>query len=199
MLFDNLPESIEEKSIQVKGNGKALLKDVKFKQSYFSEIPDKDLKLKNDQLLKLNDNKVIIHDKINQANKEKTFIENISIKLTSATKINSETFLDPDKWVKMVEFYRSKMITLDSEIRAAEKELRSLENEVKKIKQQIKSISHGRTKSKNQIQVIIDIKQKEEVSIDLSYLVYGPAWQPFYDIRVSSNNKNMNITYNALI
>lgn len=199
LLFDKLPRSVEEKSIQVNGKGNAILRDVKFKQTYYAEIPNTEIKKIYDELQKLQDEKLEITDKINQANKEKTFIENITTKLTSTNEKSNSTQLDPDKWVKMVEFYRSKQESIDNEIRNANIKNRSIDKKINKIQQEIENINDSQYKTKNQVEVLIEVKEASEVILDLSYIVYGPTWQPFYDLRVSSNNKRMHITYNALI
>jgi len=197
-IFDNLPDSIEQKSIQVSGTGEAMLRDVKFSEVYFSDIPDDKVKVLDKDLKSLEDELVAISDKIKQAEKEKEFVESIAKKLTAQTKETNSGQLDPDKWVKMVEFYRSKMVELDNEIRKAEQQQRNLENEKEKIENTIASLGHSQ-KIRNRVEVIVEVSKTTDVSLDLSYIVHGPGWSPYYDLRVDSETKNMNVIYNAMV
>lgn len=197
-VFDSLPDSIEQNSIQVNGTGDALLRDVKFSEIYFSDIPDEKIKTLNNELLKTEDKLVEISDKIEQASKEKGFVESIAAKLTAQTKETNTGQLDPDKWVKMVEFYRSKMVELDHEIRQAEQQQRKLEDEQERINNTIAALGNSQ-KIRNRVEVIVEVSKTTDIKLDLSYIVHGPGWNPYYDLRVNSETKNMDIVYNATI
>ena len=87
--FEKLPESIEEKSIQVNGLGKVLLKEIKYKDVHYEEILDeKKNKLKNeaDKIQYLIQE---ISDQIAHAQKEKQFMENIVGKITGESQETS--------------------------------------------------------------------------------------------------------------
>ncbi|VAW95662.1 hypothetical protein MNBD_GAMMA21-1511 [hydrothermal vent metagenome] len=197
-LFDALPDSIEVNSIQVNGSGNAMLKDVQFKQAYYTEIPDAEIKGLHDQQQQWVDQQRVIQDKINQVEQEKQFISNITTKLTAESEESHTSQLDPEKWVKMVEFYRSKMSALDAEIRESELAMRELEKQQAKITNEI-SIKGNARKERKQVEVLIDAQDEDDVILELSYIVYGPSWRPYYDLRVNSDSKVMNITYNANI
>jgi len=197
-IFDNLPDSIEQNSIQVNGTGEALLRDVKFSEVYFSNIPDDKVKALDKELEELADDLVAISDKIEQAEKEKAFVESIATKLTAQTREANTGQLDPDKWVKMVEFYRSKMVELDHEIRQAEQQQRKLEDEQERIDNTLASLGNSE-KIRNRVEVIVDVSKTTDITLDLSYIVHGPGWSPYYDLRVNSETKNMNVIYNAMI
>jgi uncharacterized protein (TIGR02231 family) len=199
LTFDMLPETIEQNSLQTKGRGNAVLKDVKFKTVYFAELPDSDIKSLSDEKQKLEDIIVEMNDKIKHAEKEKTFIEDIAKRLTVST-AKSESFeFDPDKWIKMVEFYRSKNDELDKEIRITKREKNIIQNKLEKIINDIESAGNGTRKNRNQVEISILMNETGEVGLDLIYIVYGPSWHPVYDLRVSTENNSMNISYKALV
>jgi uncharacterized protein (TIGR02231 family) len=199
LIFDMLPESIEQNSIQAKGRGNAVLKDVKFKTVYYEELPDADIKTLYDEKQKLEEAMGELDDKIKHAEKEKGFIEDIAKRLTVST-AKSESFeFNPDKWIKMVEFYRSKNDELDKEIRDVNKDKNILQKKMEKILNDIGAFGSAGKKSKNQVEVSILMNEAGDLSLDLIYMVYGPSWIPVYDLRVSTDDKSMNISYHALI
>ncbi|MBN1898389.1 MAG: mucoidy inhibitor MuiA family protein [Spirochaetes bacterium] len=199
LVFDDLPQNIEPNSIQVSGKGDTLLKDVKFQTKHLAHVPEADVKALYDKRQSLYDSLTQINDRILHAQNEKKFVENITGRLTHATEKSAPIELNPEKWVKMVEFYRSKQDGLDQEIRQAEKEKRSFQDELNKVDRQINEYGPQTGKSKNQVEVILEAKKEGEAHLDLSYIVYGPSWYPVYDLRVSTENKKMSVTYNAMI
>ncbi len=199
LIFDFLPVSIEPESVQVKGKGDAVLKDVKFKTAYYEEFPDQDIKILSDEKNKLEEAIIELDDQINHAEKEKSFIEDIAKRLTVST-AKSEAFeFNPDKWIKMVEFYRAKNDTLDKEIRSANREKKAFFNKLEKIRKEISAGGNQKQKSKNQVQVSVIMNEPGELFLDLVYIVYGPSWFPVYDLRVSTDNSRMTVSYHAMI
>ncbi|MFH0975997.1 MAG: mucoidy inhibitor MuiA family protein [Spirochaetota bacterium] len=199
LIFDFLPEYIEPNSVQVRGSGNAMLKDVKFKTVYYEELPDPNAKLLFDEKLKLAEAISELDDKIAHAEKEKGFIEDIAKRLTVSTGKSEAFEFNPDKWIKMVEFYRIKNDELDKEIRAANKEKNILKNKMEKILKDIAAVGSTREKSKNQVEASVLMNGQGALILDLIYIVYGPSWAPVYDLRVSTDSKSMNISYHALI
>ena len=199
LLFENLPQNIEQNSIQVNGSGDAVLKDIKFKTEHFAEIPDVDKKALFDEKQLLEDIITELENTIKQIDNEKKFIEAIANRLTSINEKSNSAELDPDKWIKMVEFYRSKQETLDQEKLEIIKSIRTVKNKLDKIDIEMKEIGKFKNKTKKQVEVKVQMKKEGNLKLDLSYIVYGPTWFPVYDLRVSTENKTMNITYNAMI
>jgi uncharacterized protein (TIGR02231 family) len=198
-VFDMLPESIEQNSIQAKGRGNAILKDVKYKTVYYEELPDLSIKSLYDEKEKLEESIAEFNDRIKHAEKEKGFIEDIAKRLTASTAKSDSFEFNPDKWIRMVEFYRSKNDELDMEIREVHKELSSIQKKMEKLLNDINAAGSGSERSKNQVEVSIQMNDSGELKLDLVYIIYGPSWRPVYDLRVSSDEKTMNISYHALI
>jgi len=199
LVFQMLPKSIEENSIQVKGSGNAVLKDVKFRPVYFDDFPDDMIKSLSDQQQNCADEIAELDDRIKHAQKEKGFVEDIAKRLTATTE-NSESFeMDPAKWIKMVEFYRTKQDELDREIRGAGREKKSIKNKLDRIMMELEAAGRSRQKEKKQLEVLVKMNEPGELVLSIIYIVYGPTWYPVYDLRISTDDKKMNIAYHAYI
>lgn len=199
LMFDNLPMELETGSIQVNGTGSAVLSDVKTETERFVHTPDQDLKALLDEKTTLEDRLAQLDVKIGQVRNEKGFLENISKKLTGVTDKSPAGELDPEKWVKMVDFYRNRNIALDKEIHDTEVAKRELKSRLDKVNGQIADIGTGERKTRHQVEVLVRMKEAGPLSLRLSYIVYGPNWEPVYDLRVSTREKMMNLAYNAVI
>jgi len=199
LIFDNLPSSVDENSIQITGKGLAELRDVKIVKTYVKHFSnDKITRLKSNKQ-KLNDKIGEINDLVEQAKAEKAFVVKITEKLTNTKQKNSKAILDPQKWVKMVSFYRKKISALDKEVRGSAIKKRELENELGRVQADIYQLGSRQTSVKRQAHVKVNVAATGVVMLNLSYIVQGPSWQPLYDLRVNSNSKSMSIIYKAIV
>ena len=199
LFFDDLPESIEQKSIRLTGSGEVLLRDINFKTIYFEETQS-DLKRKIlDKQNELNEELNLQYKQIELADLERDFLDKITEKITSPEKIRNSEELNPESWITMITFYRTKLEDLEEQKRKSEKECRKINQVLQKLKNDQYQLDGGSDKTRNQVDVSLEKQNEGEVSFELHYMVYGPRWYPLYDLRVSTDEKNMNITYNAMV
>jgi len=197
-VFEDLPETIEEKSIQINGHGGAILKNVSFNKVYFTETPNVDAHKLQLELQQIMDEIGEMDDRINQIDREITFVEAITHKLTAESEETSTSQLEPEKWINMVDFYRTKMSSLDKETRDTTKIKRELDKKRNKLQRQI-SAGGVQNKIRNQVEIVIECAEEGEQCLEFSYIVFGAHWYPYYDLRVSSDDMQMELGYNALI
>ena len=199
LVFDNLPDAVDRDSIQVNGKGAAVLKDVKIQARYFADIPDQERKALFDREQSLSDQLIRLGDLKKVSEGEKDFIQRISEKLTSNQEESATPELDPAKWLKMVAFYGDKQRELTQQIRDFEKNIRTVQNDLEKVRQEIKEIGYRKNKKRNLVEALVEMKNAGSISLTLRYIVMGPQWIPNYDLRVSTEEKNLNLTYYGLI
>ncbi len=198
LIFDDLPASIEQKSIQTHGLGNAILGNVKFQVAY-EDTPEENTKQLLDEKQKLEDQQQDLNDTIERLEKEKEFLDHISTKVTTPTKEGDTTELDTEKWIKLLSFYSQKLDTLTKQIRQTEREQRELTDQINKINWQLQRKNSRTRKVKNQVAVVLTMTQPGSLTLQLTYIVFGAAWVPIYDLRVSSETKQMNIAYKASV
>ncbi len=196
LVFDNLPERTEASSLQVKGSGKAILQDTIFRTKFFSAFPDEKIQTLLDSKEEKDGQIQARNDGIKRANSEKAVLDKIIAKVTAQVE-GQTTELSPDKWVQMMKFYHDRLAGLDQEIRATEKEIKGISLDLGKITQELGQLQTGRQKKKNQAVVILSLSEPSKVTLTLSYIVYGPSWQPAYDVRVNSETRSLELAYNA--
>ncbi|MCD4818264.1 MAG: mucoidy inhibitor MuiA family protein [Candidatus Cloacimonetes bacterium] len=199
LIFDKIPSKYEEESIQVKGFGNAEIKDIKKVTDFKKAEVDERRKALIDQIEKFTDDIRIHQDELGLINEEKNVIKDIMKKITSTSNKDEKTELDPLKWRKMVDFYKQEQAALIKKIRKEEKIIQNLDKEKQKVQDQLNQLGYNAHKSRKQIEVLIEATKSGKISLQLSYLVYNSSWQPKYDIRVSSDNKIMQLTYKSEI
>lgn len=198
VVFDMLPDKIEQKSVQVGGVGDAILSSVKFKVEHFEEVPDADKKVLLDDKQALEDELQWLNYQKKRLDNEKKFVENITVKLTTPVE-DDAPMLDPAQWDEMFTFYQDKSTTLDEAIFSTEKEQQTLQQKTDKLDKQLRDLQYNNTRIKKQVEVIVQMKSPGHLQLNLSYIVRDAQWRPFYDLRVSTESQKMNLTYNALI
>lgn len=126
-------------------------------------------------------------------------MDGILQKLTQPSKKSSEREHDPSNWVQIMDFYRERQASLDEERRSAHLSLQEIQAHIKKIDQHLREFSTRHSRARNQVVVSVDVRTEKELSLTLSYIIPGPSWVPVYDIRVDSEQKNLELSYQALI
>lgn len=196
LVFDNLPERTEPSSLQVRGQGGAILEDIVFQVKYFSDIPDE--KIRSLTAARAEKERRIrkAEDLMGRAEAEREFLGKIVAKVTAVSE-GTSTDPSPEKWIAMLKFYAERLAALDESILATETELQTLEAEAEALDRQLADLQAGRQKKKNQAVVIVNSEKPAEAAFVLTYLVYGPSWSAVYDLRVDSQKKTLELGYNA--
>ena len=199
LVFDNIPAAIDEHSLQVNRQGHAILHDVRLKKVFVKANSNARLDTLNKQLQDVKDKTREADDRLVQLKSEKTVITQIVAKATSPQEKNTQSNLDTTKWVKLADFHRERGIKLDKEIRQTEQQKRVHDEEQEKLTRQIVFLNTDQGKEKNQVEVAVEVTQTGKITLDLSYIVSGSSWTPLYDLRVNSDKKLIDLTYNAVI
>ena len=205
LVFDNLPETIDQNSVQANGEGNAILRDVKLKKEFYPVITNEEKRDLTDKVLALQDSLVDANDIISNANKEQKITEELIEKIMnriSAVSTNDKVVQpepDPEKWMKMVNNYRMRLDILNRQIRLTERKIRKFNDDINFIQTKINNLGGSQEKSKTFAEVLIDVKEESNIVVNFSYIVLGPSWYPVYDIRVFTDTKKMQITYQAMV
>jgi uncharacterized protein (TIGR02231 family) len=199
LILSSLPDQIDPNSIQVKGSGNFMLSDVKLTTRYLTHIASEKIRSLTEQKAVLEKELIQHNDSVNEAESEKRFIENISKKLTAIGEGRSEPVLDPDKWIKMVSFYREKLGQLNGELRASRSTTQNVLLEIDRLNRALQSAGANQNRAVKEIEVVIDVSRSGKGKLDVSYLVYGPSWTPDYTVRVNGISKELTLMYQALV
>ena len=199
LLFHNIPYEIDVNSVRVQGSGDAVLKDIQIKTAYFSEVQGEAEKKLYDRKKAIEDSLKEITDKLNEAKNEKKFIEGISVKLTSSTEKSGPVELSPDKWEKMVRFYRTRQEALDKEMRETGRAQQQVQNQLNQVNNEIAHLRDRQNKSKYDIHALVQMKKRGKLILNLYYIINNTGWRPAYDMRVSTEEHKLNIAYNAVV
>ena len=201
LVFEELPRGIAPGSVRIQGSGDARLSDIRVERKHLTESADPRLVELQRTLTSLQDSLGRIEDKAAQVAGEKKFVENIATRLTTpgTTEHAEPPVLDPEKWMKMVAFYREKNKELDREGREAEQAKRELTKRIDQVQREINELSGASGRLQHRVLATLTASSPGSVNLQLVYVVHGPQWTPLYDIRVDSEQKQLTLVYKARI
>ncbi len=199
VVLENLPRDLDPASVRVAGRGNMTLRDVKVSDRFLSDVYSEKLqellKEKEGYTERLNE----YRDKASEAESEKSFVHDIAEALTRSSEGAGSKELDPDKWIKMVEFYRNRLSSLDDELRATKRLIADVNREILRINREIDSLGSQRNKSVKEIRMILAADKQEDGFLDVSYMVPGPTWIPDYTVQVDDSRNEVSLVYKAFV
>ena len=199
LVFDNLPATIDPKSVQVNGVGKAIISKVQFQQ-VFPPAPTQDENQTLQNQKKAQEQQIrLLNEKIKRLHKQKEFLDDIAKKVTNPTQNSGSDDLKPATWVEMLAFYQKNLEEVDAQIFETEQAKRQEEELLTRTNWQLQQISSQAQQRKNQVLIGIETREVGTFGLGLSYIVHQANWQPVYDLRVSTETKQMQIHYKAII
>ncbi|HAS41666.1 MAG TPA: hypothetical protein DCS93_14385 [Microscillaceae bacterium] len=198
LIFDQLPASIEDKSIQVSGAGiPTILNQIKFSTEHYEESPDEIIQSVQAQRTQLNEQRRVLKDNIKRLKGQQKFLQGMVQRVTRPTKGQKVT--KTQAWFKMLEFYQQKQVAIDEQLHEATLEINRNHQALQKANAEYKKFLGQRHKTRRQVAVNVTAEQSGTVELSLSYIVYGASWEPYYDFRVFTDTEELEMTYQALI
>ncbi len=200
LLFTGLPQRLDTNSIQVNGSGGGVLHDIKCTHQYRTRSPHAQVEARRKELEGFEGKLREVKDHIGRIGKERQFIENIAATLTHSGDEPNNYRLEPDRWIKMVDFYRERLTALDAEQRGLEISKREWEGECRRIEKHIADLDQGGTPEQEyQVELSVSNASAGDITLSLQYMVYGPSWYPVYDLRVDSIARQLALNYMAMV
>jgi uncharacterized protein (TIGR02231 family) len=201
LVFDNLPESIDSKSVQASGIGSASLMGVKFKKDFFLVNTDEATREIEAQQTQLKDQIGELSLEEERWKGEQKFLEAIVQKTTSTKEGTEKTELNPENWIKMLDFYSQKQAEIHQNLLKLAYQIRELKHKNYFLQKKLQDITepHRQNQESRTVEVVVEAKQAGELVVELSYIVRYASWVPVYDLRVSTETKKVNLTYNAMV
>lgn len=197
IYFSELPSALIDKSVQIQGVGDAVLKDISIEYIYEEENLPQERNQFIRQRDEINDQLKALTDQVNQYNKEKALLDNIAHKLTNAE--DKQTGYTTQNWEQFVGFYSNNQNSIDDKLRELDKKIKILNEKLVFVNTQIQETDDVKIKEYKKLAVVLEAEKDVEVALKLSYMIIGPSWYPAYDLRVSSETKELNLEYHANI
>lgn len=211
IIFTGLENCINTSAIQASGNGNFIIADIQHEVHYPELDKAKlqgDIRYKkliknvNDSLQELNYLIEDIQSKTDALSTEKNVLLNYNL-YKGQSKKDSIPFLKDG-----LTYLREKLYNINSELIKLKREKEKLEAKKVALNERLINVSNELANENNigevekvDYRVIVHViaDQATPASINLNYYIVNAGWTPSYDMRASSNDQNIKLTYKAQI
>ena len=200
LVFANLPQTLNEQSLQVSGKGAAAatILDVSAKQTYVDYTPDARVKELEDQLRA-------------QAKQTRSLDDRTTLlTMQSATldRMEAALFAPPAKDVPRPElnqftaslaYLSEQKAKIVSDRATLDEQREDLQNKINTVQNQLNELRGAGGKAFKTVTVRVAASAAGSLELSLSYTVPGAGWVPSYDARVSSAERTVQLDYFGLV
>jgi TonB-dependent SusC/RagA subfamily outer membrane receptor len=196
LVIDNISNRIDINSLQIGSNGNVTIHvtilSVEFSTNY----------LRSEQKLpivkRLEDSLESVNDEINKVQVViKTDQELLDLLKANKEIRGDQTGVSVVELTKMMEYYKTKTLELQSEISRYKEKESKLFAIVAKITKQIKEEEQKNNKTIGRLLLQLYCPQAGQYDFTVSYVTPSAGWNPSYDLRVESINKPVSLAYKA--
>ena len=201
LVFNNLPASIVDQSVRVSGEAAgARILDVHVETAFLDTIPEERIHTLQSKVSDLQNEANELGDRLSILNSEREFI--LQIKAQTADNINKDLKIQRptiEDWQKVLAFFDSNLNKNFAEQRKIVKDRADIQNKIDALQKQIDQISPRSRRSMKNIVVEVQVTKAGEVRLLPTYVVVGARWYPQYDVRVSTESQDVELSYHGFI
>ncbi len=200
LVINELPANLIKESIRVKGQGEHPITLLGLEnQRVFNEnlSNDRERKLAT-TLQRLNDELRGINDQIKSLNQQLVFINTLSQANPGRQNGKEHNSLPIEQWQQGWETIGQGAQTTYTAIHEQEILARSLDRKISKTQRQLNQVRSGR-KAFQQVKIRLHSEQATTANFELSYQIYGPSWQPTYDLYLDTQTQKITLRQQATV
>lgn len=197
IVLDNIVSEFDENSLNVSGEGKAQVKimGALLKREFLQQAADEQVKELKKKIEEIDDKIAAENDSLSVIQKEREFID--SIKLYSGNQIPKDLVTKmptTDELKSVLNFIAENFKQLDISKQEVQLKIKGLYRDREVLQKELDNIGYNNSNVNRQIIVDVECEKAGHFTLDVSYLVSGPAWRPLYDARVSSDAEAVALT-----
>lgn len=200
LVFANLPESLDDRSLQVSGRGtaQALILDVSARRTYVDFTPNARVKDLEDQLKALGKQVRTLDDRGGILNAQGAMLDRMEAAL----------FAPPTKDVPRPElaqfttsltYLTEQKAKLTTDRTALDEQRDELQNKINTVQAQLNELRGAGGRGYKTVTVRVSAAQPGSLEASLSYTLGGASWSPSYDARVASSERTVNLGYFGIV
>ncbi|MDW3647232.1 MAG: mucoidy inhibitor MuiA family protein [Bacteroidia bacterium] len=192
LVVKDLSPYLDEKSLEVKGEGDFTILSVNHKFNYLNE------KKANEEIDNLRDRADSLNLEIAYKNAELEVLAE-KIKLLDANKSlgHKDTGANLNQLREAVQYYEQEISQIKRREIQIKQEILGIDKEFVKLEKELKVLNEEPDMPSSEIEITVAAEAKTEGSFFLKYLVSNAGWYPKYDVRVESVEKPVQLTYKA--
>ena len=200
LVFANLPQTLNEQSLQVSGKGtaQATILDVSAKQTFVDYTPNVRVKELEDQLRALAKQTRGINDHATLLNATSATLDRMEAALF-APPTKDVPRPDLNQFTASLAYLNEQKAKLTTDRSALDEQREDLQNKITTVQNQLNELRGAGGKAFKTVTVRVAAAQAGSLDVSLAYTVPGASWVPSYDARVMSAERIVQLDYFGLV
>jgi uncharacterized protein (TIGR02231 family) len=200
LVFANLPQTLNEQSLQVTGKGtaQATILDVSAKQTFVDFTPNARVKELEDQLRALGKQGRVIDDRANLLNASSATLERMEAALF-APPAKDVPRPDLNQFTTSLAYLNEQKAKIATDRAALDEQREELQNKINTVQNQLNELRGTGGKAFKTVTVRVAAPQAGSLEVALSYTVPGASWVSSYDARLASAERTVQLDYFGLV
>jgi uncharacterized protein (TIGR02231 family) len=202
ITIGGLPPILQDQSVRVSasGNAQAKILEVRVDQVFLDTVSAARIKPLLQTRKSLNDEIRVLNDRLAVLTHQRDFLNKITIASQESIARELRTQKpSADDWGKLLGFFDAEFSKLDAESRQIDGKRTALQEKLEAVEKELASAGGNPEKIEKLITVVFDVQRGGSLAMEASYLISQAGWTPAYDIRVSSADTMVELTYAAFV
>ena len=200
LVFANLPESLNDQSLQVSGKGTATatILDVSAKRTFVDFTPNARVKELEDQLRGFAKQMRGFNDRTNVLQTQSAMLDQMKAALFAPP---AKDVPRPDlaQFTNSLNYLSEQHAKIVAENTSLDEQREDLQNKTNTVQQQLNELRGAGGKGYKTVTVRVSAAQAGSLDVSLSYTVPGASWVPSYDARVLSTEHAVALGYFGMV
>lgn len=200
LVFNNLPATLVEQSLQVSGRGTAqvTILDVAAKATYLDFTPNDRVKALEDELRGLEKQTRGLDDAGKLLDQQEQSLVRIEGALT-APPAKETPRASLDELAKLLAFLTGQRAQVSNDRAALDTQREALQAKIEAVQQQLNELRGAGGRSVKTVTVRLAAASTGQLDLALSYALPGAAWAPAYDARLRTDERAVELTYFGVV
>lgn len=202
VVFADLPPTLDERSLQVEGEGVAGARILGLDVVRRELVADRRARVAEleAKITAADDELRVLRDAIAAAKVEMGFLDDV--KAAASAQVGNELLFSPaapQRAKELAELLRVRVPELQGAVRQAEVGLRDAQARRDALARELTTVQGADQYARRDVTVDIDSPAAGKVTVKLAYVLPGASWTPVYDARADVPGRKVNLALSALV
>jgi len=209
LVFERLPASLIDQSIQASGRGVAgaTILDVNAQTAYVDFTPNARVKEMEDQLRALQRQQRALDDRAQILGEQRDFVKRMVISSTTPPAPAAESARTEaaaprpslEEWQKIFSYSGDTLGKIAGEIQQVDEQREEIKAKESALEQQLNELRSAGSKSFKTVTVRVSMASAGKLELSLRYGVPGASWSPAYDARLRAADRAVDLSYFGIV
>ncbi len=204
LVFDRLPASLLDASLQVSGRGTAAatILDVSVRQSFVEASPSMRVRALEDELSGLRRQDAVLGDQLARVDQQQALVGRIEVAMTTPVGGDGAPPRPSfDEWQRLLAFQAEHLARLSAERQGLRQQREDLALKIAAVGQQLDSLRTQQPggRSYKSVAVRVSVSEPGDLTLSVAYTVPGASWTPSYDARLRSERRQIDFAYHGVV